>query len=88
MVKSYNFLEGSQTDINRRLLRKIEALENSSSTGYDDTEIKADITDLKTAVGDNTKGLTKKVTDVEAAIGDESTEGSILARIKSLEDAT
>lgn len=84
MVKSYNFFEGSQTDINRRLLRKIEALENGA---YDDTEIKADITDLKTAVGDNTKGLTKKVTDVEAAIGDESTEGSILARIKALEDA-
>ena len=74
MAKSYNFFEGSQTDINRRLLRKIEvlekALENSSGAEYDDTEIKEDITNLETA------------------IGDESTEGSILARLKALEDAT
>jgi hypothetical protein len=27
MVEAYNFFEGSQTDINRRLLRKIEELE-------------------------------------------------------------
>ena len=27
MAESYNFLEGTQTDINRRLLRKIEELE-------------------------------------------------------------
>ncbi len=27
MAEGYNFFEGSQTDINRRLLRKIEALE-------------------------------------------------------------
>lgn len=74
MVEGYNFFEGSQTDINRRLLRKIEvlekALENSSGAEYDDTEIKEDITNLETT------------------IGDESTEGSILARLKALEDAT
>ena len=29
MAKSYNFFEGSQTDINRRLLRKIESLETT-----------------------------------------------------------
>ena len=50
---------------------RISDLEESEggSTTYDDTEIKADITALETA------------------IGDESTEGSILARIKALEDA-
>ena len=54
-----------------RLLQKHEdALSNSGEgTTYDDTEVKADITALETA------------------IGDESTEGSILARIKALEDA-
>ena len=32
-------------------------------------------------------GLVKDVADIDAAIGDESTEGTILARIKALEDA-
>lgn len=31
MTKAYNFLEGTQTDINRRLLRKIEALEKKQA---------------------------------------------------------
>ncbi len=31
MVEAYNFFEGSQTDINRRLLRKIEELEGSQT---------------------------------------------------------
>ena len=50
---------------------RISALEGDGATGssYDDTEVKADITAL------------------ENAIGDESTEGTILARIKALEDA-
>ena len=53
-----------------------------------------DITALETVVGDATGGLVKDVADaqsditaLETAIGDESTEGSILARIKALEDA-
>ena len=61
----------------------------------------ADISALEETVGDANSGLVKDVntlkTDVsnvaggletvEAAIGTESTEGSILARIKALEDA-
>ena len=31
MAEAYNFFEGSQTDINRRLLRKIEELEGSQT---------------------------------------------------------
>lgn len=46
-----------------------------------------DITALKTAVGNSTSGLVKDVADINTAIGDESTEGTILARIKALEDA-
>ena len=53
----------------------------------DDISQGTDITALKTAVGDNSKGLVKKANDLEAAIGDESTEGTILARIKALETA-
>lgn len=48
---------------------RISALEDGEGSSYDDTEIKADISALETA------------------IGDESTKGSILARIKALEDA-
>lgn len=56
MAEGYNFLEGSQTDINRRLLRKIEALEAGESGET------ADITALKAAVGaDDTTGLRKDV---------------------------
>ena len=51
MADAYNFLNGSQTDINRRLLRKIEALEKSlSEGGYDDTDVKKDINSLETRV--------------------------------------
>ena len=53
----------------------------------DDISQGADITALKTAVGDSKGGLVKDVADLEDAIGDESTEGTILARIKALEDA-
>ena len=49
--------------------KRIDDLESSGGSEYDDTEVKADIAALETA------------------IGDESTEGSILARIKALEDA-
>ena len=48
---------------------RITALEESGGSSYDDTEVKADISALETA------------------IGDESTAGTILARIKALEDA-
>ena len=71
----------------------------------DDISQGTDITALKTAVGDNSKGLVKKANDLETAIGDaesgltkdvadcktaigdEDTSGTILYRIKALEDA-
>ena len=52
-----------------KLDERVSDLEEGEGTAYDDTEVKADISALETA------------------IGDESTEGSILARIKALEDA-
>lgn len=49
---------------------RLDALEGGEGgSSYDDTEVKADISAL------------------ENAIGDESTKGTILARIKALEDA-
>lgn len=89
MAKSYNFFNGTQEDINRRLLRKIEALEAKvGSEGTDITELESDVEALQTAVGDATSGLVKDVADIETAIGGESTAGTILARIKALEDAS
>ena len=53
-----------------KLDKRVSDLEDGDGgSDYDDTEIKADISAL------------------ESAIGDESTAGSILARIKALEDA-
>lgn len=49
MAEAYNALAGSQAEINRRLLRMIEELQDSS---YDDTEIKEDIADIEEAIGD------------------------------------
>ena len=53
----------------------------------DDISQGTDISALKTTVGDSKSGLVKDVADIDAAIGDESTEGTILARIKALEAA-
>lgn len=53
----------------------------------DDISQGADITALKTAVGDDKGGLVKDVADITDAIGDEDTADSILGRIKALEDA-
>ena len=49
MAEAYNALAGTQTEINRRLLRMIEELQDSA---YDDTEIKEDISDINEAIGD------------------------------------
>ena len=64
-----------------RLYKILEDLDNAN--GGETT----DITALKTTVGDSTKGLVKDTADLKTAVGDESTEGTILARIKALEDA-
>ena len=49
------------------------------------------VTDVETAIGKaegtGAGGILKDVKDCKDAIGSESTEGSILARIKALEDA-
>lgn len=98
MAEGYNFLEGSQTDINRRLLRKIQALEKA--TGIDTS----DIDDLQEAVGDENSGLVKDVNtlksdvgasdsaglkkrckDIETEIGTDETADSIKGRLYALE---
>ena len=65
-----------------------EAIGKASGTGAGG--ILKDIADIKVAIGtdDTTDGsLKKRCKSIETAIGDESTEGTILARIKALEDA-
>ena len=58
-----------------------------SGEGADITALETAVEALETAVGDAEAGLVKDVDDIQASIGDESTEGTILARIKALEDA-
>lgn len=64
-----------------RLYKVLEDLDESN--GGDETDISA----LKTTVGNSSSGLVKDTADLKSAIGTESTEGTILARIKALEDA-
>ena len=87
-AKGYNFFEGTQEDINRRLLRKILALE--AKVGSEDLDIgtlEEDVGALKTAVGDADSGLVKDVAGIKTDIGTDTTEGTIKGRIKALEDA-
>ena len=59
MVEGYNALAGSQTDINRRLLRRIEALENAETgEAADITDIKGDVKDIQDAIGDESTANT------------------------------
>lgn len=61
------------------------------STSGSETGFYKDIKDINTAIGVATSGsetgIRKDIVDINTAIGDESTEGTILARIKALEDA-
>lgn len=76
-VEAQNYAGG----ILKYLFDKVTALDNAS--GGDESDIAA----LEEVVGDAEGGLVKSVADINTAIGDESTEGTILARIKALEDA-
>lgn len=69
----------------KRSVKKL--LGDDISQGTDITGLKTDVGNLKTAVGDNSKGLVKKANDLETTIGDEDTSGTILYRIKALETA-
>ena len=59
MAEGYNALEGSQTDINRRILRRLDALEEASEP-YDDTAIKARIKEVEDEIGDEDTANTIK----------------------------
>lgn len=73
----------------KRLYQILEDLDSAAGgDAADITELESDVEALQTTVGDSDAGLVKDVADLESAIGDESTEGTILARIKALEDAT
>lgn len=56
-----------------------------------DSTIAGKVEELETTVGkasgEGAGGLAKDVDDLKTAVGSEDTEGSILARIKALEDA-
>lgn len=98
MAEGYNFLEGSQTDINRRFLRKIQALEKATgidvkdiddlqeTVGDENSGLVKDVNTLKTTVGSSNSGLVKDMSDAQAAIGtDDTTAGSLKKRCKDIE---
>ena len=68
-----------------RLYKVLQDLD-SANTGEG-----TDISDIKEAIGkasgDGAGGILKDVKDIQDSLGDEDTEGTILARIKALEDA-
>lgn len=68
MVEGYNALAGSQTDINRRILRRLDALEEASEP-YDDTALKARIKAVEDEIGDEETADTilKRIKDLEDA---------------------
>ena len=98
-VKGWIEANNHKGGIIRYLYDKVVALDSAS--GGDETDISAlkttvgdnnsglvkDTNDLKTTVGDADSGLVKDVAANKTAIGSEETEGSILYRIKALEDA-
>ena len=69
----------------KRLYKILEDLDASNSG--DDTKIQAIETAIGKASGTGAGGILKDIKDINDGIGDESTEGTILARIKALEDA-
>ena len=72
----------------KRLYQVLEDLDSSNSgEATDISALEESVGALETTIGDDSSGLVKDVADIETAIGDESTEGTILARIKALEDA-
>lgn len=101
MVKYPTILQLPQKDINRQfyeMLVKAEAGDASAIKALadkigDDTTantILKRLKDVEASIGadDTTAGsLKKRCKDIETAIGTESTDGSILYRIKQLEDA-
>ena len=77
-----------QEQLIKILQRHEDALGTGSSTDSSQSEkIEALETAIGSATGDNAGGLAKDVADINTAIGDASTEGTILARLKALEDA-
>lgn len=78
--------------VEEQLLRLLQKHEDAIIEGSsEDTTLSTKVSNLETAIGkasgEGAGGISKDVADVKSAIGDASTEGTILARLKALEDA-
>ena len=61
MVEGYNALAGTQTDINRRLLRRIEALENAEAgEAIDISALEDAVKDIQDEIGADDEATTIK----------------------------
>ena len=86
-----NFNDLSDTQKTDKRARFNVLAEEIDAAVAGDSTIAGKVEELETTVGkasgEGAGGLAKDVDDLKTAVGDESTEGSILARIKALEDA-
>ena len=57
-----------------------------SASNYKPNSVKANLSNVKTTVGDNNSGLVKQLNDVDEIIGDENTQGTVLGDIKTVQD--
>lgn len=57
-----------------------------SASNYKPNSVKANLSNVKTTVGDSNSGLVKQLNDVDDIIGDEDTQGTVLGDIKTVQD--
>ena len=84
-VKGWVDAHRHEGGIIKYLYDKVKALDTAQ--GGDDTDIASIKEAIGKASGQGAGGILKDVKDIQDAIGTESTENSILARIKALEEA-
>ena len=88
LYKVLEDLDASNTGDDKDIKDIQDAIGKATGTGAGG--ILKDIKDIQDAIGkasgDGAGGILKDVADINTALGDETTEGTILYRIKQLED--
>ena len=91
-AKGYDFFSGSQEDINRRLLRRILALEAKDLDNDKLEKLEKDLNKLSTIVGDSYRGLVHDVNEVytdvaliKGIVGETDTDPlTVLGQLKTI----
>lgn len=91
-AKGYDFFSGSQEDINRRLLRRILALEAKDLDNDKLEKLEKDLNKLSTIVGDSYRGLVHDVNEmytdvalIKGIVGETDTDPlTVLGQLKTI----